>query len=561
MTVSTTLSRVIYSPGGSVTEFAVPFPFFDADDLVVTERVIATGAESTKVLNTDYAVSGGAGASGTVTAASPPPATVQWVIRRVTPKTQEIDYVENDPFPAATHEEGLDRAAMRIMDMQEQLDRAPKFSISDPAASIGDYPNSVTRAGKVFVFDTAGKPSVTALADLDPAALLLAPGDAGKMLRVNAGENALELRAPSAVLSDIGAAASGHNHSGTYQPLAPDLTAIAAIAASAGRRLVSDGAGWVADDTPLGLRNRLINGGFSVNQRGATSVADDAYCLDRWYALTETGNVTVAQQTLQENGTPFNIRLTQPDVAAKRIGLAQIVEAVNCRDLRGKSATLRLRVRNSDGGQVNYAILEWSGTADAVTSDVISAWAGSPTYIASIAERAKGTLTPAANTWTDVVALTSTINAAANNLIVLIWSNAAMAQNATLDLARVQLEEGAVATPIEGRPHGIEFELCRRYLRVVNALNLWAYNTTALNGILDYSGMRAPPTLSLTGTLSCSDGIIAATAQSSANIGIAVSGGTAMRISMQNFTGLTQYRPYYIDPGASTGVIRVDSEL
>lgn len=216
------------------------------------------------------------------------------------------------------------------------------------------------------------------------------------------------------------------------------------------------------------LRNRLINGGFSINQRGATSVADDRYCLDRWYVLTETGNVTVAQQTDQENGTPFNIRLTQPDVSAKQLGLAQIIEAINSKDLRGSTATLKFRVRSSVSQQINYAVLEWSGTADSVTSDVISAWAGSPTYVANITERAKGTITPSANTWTDATALNAAINAATNNVIVLIWSNADMVQNATLDIARVVFQEGSSASFKYPDPYAERRRAQHYYYRLTN---------------------------------------------------------------------------------------------
>lgn len=212
-----------------------------------------------------------------------------------------------------------------------------------------------------------------------------------------------------------------------------------------------------------GQSNIIINGGFQVNQRGATSVADDAYCLDRWYALTETGNVTVAQQADQENGTPFNIRLTQPDASIKQIGLAQIVEAANCKVLRGRTVTLSARIRCSAAVQINYAVLEWAGTADAVTSDVISAWGGSPTYVASITERAKGTITPGAATWTDVTALNAAVNSGTNNLIVLFWSNADLAQNVTLDIARVQLEPGTYAKPFEYQPIGTVLQQCQRY--------------------------------------------------------------------------------------------------
>lgn len=158
MTISTTTTKVIYSPGGTETNFTVVYPFFAAADLEVIERVIATGVETVQVLNTDYTVTGGGGSTGTVIATTAPPATVQWVIRRKTPLTQEIDYVENDPFPAAVHEEGLDRGVMRLQERIEELARALKFPVSDAAALSSEVPNSVTRASKFLGFDTAGVP-------------------------------------------------------------------------------------------------------------------------------------------------------------------------------------------------------------------------------------------------------------------------------------------------------------------------------------------------------------------------------------------------------------------
>lgn len=159
MTVSTTTTKVIYNGDGATTAFPTTFEFFDAADIEVIERVIATGAETVKALTTDYTVSGGAGSTGTVTAVTAPPATVQWVIRRVTPLTQLIDYVENDDFPAETHEKGLDLAVMRAQEREEDFSRAPKFPVSDPASSIGDLPNSVDRADLLLGFDSAGKPT------------------------------------------------------------------------------------------------------------------------------------------------------------------------------------------------------------------------------------------------------------------------------------------------------------------------------------------------------------------------------------------------------------------
>ena len=162
MTVSTTTTKAIYNGDGSTTGFPTTFEFFDAADIEVIERVIATGGETVKTLSTDYTVSGGNGATGTVTAVTAPASTVQWAIRRKTPLTQQIDYVENDDFPAETHEQGLDRGVMIAQERQEELDRALKFPVSDAASLDPEIPNSVDRAGQFLAFDVSGNPMAAA---------------------------------------------------------------------------------------------------------------------------------------------------------------------------------------------------------------------------------------------------------------------------------------------------------------------------------------------------------------------------------------------------------------
>jgi hypothetical protein len=216
-----------------------------------------------------------------------------------------------------------------------------------------------------------------------------------------------------------------------------------------------------------GMKNRLINGAFNINQAGLTTAADGAYHLDQHYVLTESGSVTIAQQTDQENGQPTNLRMTQPDVTAKRMGSAQPIESINCRDLRGQTVALRARVRCSSSQAIRWAVIEWTGTADAITKDVVSSWtSGTFTpgnfFIATTTTiAATGSVTPAANTWTDLLA-SATISSSANNLIVFIWSEGTLAQNATLDLGAVQLAQGA-QTPFEERPVGLELALAQRY--------------------------------------------------------------------------------------------------
>jgi hypothetical protein len=158
MTINTTTNRVSYDGDGSTVEFTVPFAFFGADELEVVERVILTGAEMTKSLTTDYTVTDGGGATGMVTAVAPPASTVSWTIIRNTRRSQEIDYTDNDPFPAETHESGLDRATMIAQDSIADTDRALKFAKTDVGTLVPTLPSSVERANRFLAFDANGNP-------------------------------------------------------------------------------------------------------------------------------------------------------------------------------------------------------------------------------------------------------------------------------------------------------------------------------------------------------------------------------------------------------------------
>lgn len=130
MTISSTTNTVSYTGNGSTTEFAVNYVFFGTGtsaEIQVVEVVIATGAETVKSNGSDFTVSGGNGATGTVTAAVAPASTVKWVINRTTTQTQETDYVENDPFPAESHEEALDRLTAVDQEQQRALDRTAQL--------------------------------------------------------------------------------------------------------------------------------------------------------------------------------------------------------------------------------------------------------------------------------------------------------------------------------------------------------------------------------------------------------------------------------------------------
>ena len=130
MTISSTVNTVSYTGNGSTTAFPVNFVFFGTTtsaELEVVEVVIATGAETVRTNGTHFTVSGGSGTTGTVTAATAPATTVKWVINRKTTQHQETDYVENDPFPAESHEEALDRLTATNQEQERALGRTAQL--------------------------------------------------------------------------------------------------------------------------------------------------------------------------------------------------------------------------------------------------------------------------------------------------------------------------------------------------------------------------------------------------------------------------------------------------
>ena len=129
MTVSTTTNRQQYATDWITIAFTIHFPFFEETD-VNAIFVNAGGIETVLVLNTDFTVSGGSGAGGTLTAMSPPATGGTLTIYRDIPFTQKDDYVEDDPLPADTLEGGFDRAAMRDQQLQDGLDRALTFPVT-----------------------------------------------------------------------------------------------------------------------------------------------------------------------------------------------------------------------------------------------------------------------------------------------------------------------------------------------------------------------------------------------------------------------------------------------
>ncbi len=163
MTVSSTTVKNSYSGDGSQTTFVYGYKIFADSDIKVIIRS-ATGTETVKTITTHYTVTGAGSSSGgnvVFTSGNIPTNTETVVLIRDVPQTQAIDYIANDPFPAETHEEGLDRATMTTQQVQEELDRSIKLSRTNTMTSTEFAVGATDRASKVLGFDANGELTVT----------------------------------------------------------------------------------------------------------------------------------------------------------------------------------------------------------------------------------------------------------------------------------------------------------------------------------------------------------------------------------------------------------------
>jgi hypothetical protein len=135
MTVSSSNNKNTYAGDGTTTSFAFTFSILSESQLLVQIKDV-NGVFTTKVITTDFAVTGSGNTSGSTNytggnivfgSGDIPISTDTVVLTRTIPLTQDVDYVENDVFPANTAETALDKLTMINQQQTEELDRTIKI--------------------------------------------------------------------------------------------------------------------------------------------------------------------------------------------------------------------------------------------------------------------------------------------------------------------------------------------------------------------------------------------------------------------------------------------------
>jgi hypothetical protein len=281
----------------------------------------------------------------------------------------------------------------------------------------------------------------------------------------------------------------------------------------------------------LGMRNRLINGALTIDQRnsGASySALDSTYGLDRWKLAswdgsgTVTGKYTVQQSSTAPAGFANSMLITSS--AATTIGsgaiywVGQMIEGLNTADLgwgaaNAQTVTVSFWVRSSLTGTFAGSVLNSASDRSYPFSYTISSANTFEYKTITIAGDTSGTWLKTTGIGIRLVfslGIGTTYQGTANAWVAgqftsVTGSTSLLATNgATLYIAGVQLEVGSTATPFENRPYGTELALCQRYYQNHGAMFQCgqAYGTGTDGFTVNYPfpvTMRAAPTSTVVG--------------------------------------------------------------
>lgn len=305
MTVSTTTSRVSYAGNGSTTTFNVGFYFLANSHLKVILRA-ADGTETVKTLTTDYTVSGAGNPSGgSVTMLAAPASGQTLVIIRNAPQTQDVDYQPNDPFPANTHEQALDKLTMIAQQLQVDVNRSLKIAETDSTSLLTTVPTSNNRANKALIFGADGGLAVSADNYVDQLANVTAQANAAAASAAASAASASSASAYDVSAQNWATQTSGPVAGGEYSAkYHAQAAASSASAASTSATAASNSAIAAAAAAASGLYSAVIDksANYSV-------VSGDAGDLIR--VTTTGGAVTITLPQISTVGDGFKVAVVK----------------------------------------------------------------------------------------------------------------------------------------------------------------------------------------------------------------------------------------------------------
>lgn len=290
-----------------------------------------------------------------------------------------------------------------------------------------------------------------------------------------------------------------------------------------------------------GFRNRIINGGMTIDQRNAgasvtPTTSGDWYAADRWaYSLTQSSKFSSQQSATAQTGFFNSILITSLSAYSVAAGdvfaMTQHIEGLNVADLswgtaNAQTVTLSFQVRSSLTGTFGGALQNSARNRSYPFTYTINAANTWETKTVSIAGDTSGTWLNTNGIGITVrlgIGVGSTYSGTAGAWAGSDFRSATGATSvvgtsgATFYITGVQLEKGSTDTSFDFRSYGTELALSERYYQIV--VGAVADNGAAADTKFYYvplnfkTAMRAAPTATFTPALSSNVGSRAVEAQ------------------------------------------------
>lgn len=263
--------------------------------------------------------------------------------------------------------------------------------------------------------------------------------------------------------------------------------------------LASDGS--ISGGFPAGGRNRIINGGFDVWQRGTSFSTNNVYTADRWVVVGASGQtVSVSQQSFIPGSAPVSgyeantfARVTWSGTPTGTFWFSQRIEDV--RTFAGQTVTISF----------------WAKATSATTALSVNIeqnfGSGGSTFV-NTTTPSPLSLTTSWQRFSTTVAIPSisgkTIGSGSYLEIRPLHGGSSVNGN-NIDIWGVQVEAGNSPTPFEVKPYSQELRECQRYCQVFSLVGITG--TSASVGRIAYGKvfpveMRNTANISLTNTVS-----------------------------------------------------------